>query len=152
MDLYRYFHPHHNPRLRHVPLRLQELSELEQAAIELKKALQRAEIRAASASIGGIREEHFAELVLAIDYIVESLHTLGKAHPGDSLEIVSQLLEERKDTPGWENWSRLLHQRLHFLESDHARATTASPPNPDELGSNGPEMLPTGTDKIGPAK
>ena len=35
MDLYRYFHPHYNPRLRKVPLRLQELAELEQKQSEL---------------------------------------------------------------------------------------------------------------------
>lgn len=115
MDLYRYFHPHHNPRLRNVPLRLQELGELEQAAIELKRALERAELRAEITGIGGIKKEHFSDVLVAIDYIAESLSTLTRAHPGDSLETMNQLLKEREEAPGWENWVRLLRQRLRTV-------------------------------------
>jgi hypothetical protein len=45
MDIYRYFHPHHNPRLRTTPIRLQELNELEEAARELRRAIERAGLR-----------------------------------------------------------------------------------------------------------
>lgn len=115
MDLYRYFHPHHNPRLRNKPVRLQELRELEQSAIELHKALKRAEIRSAEAPIGGIQAEHFGEILRAMDYIVESLGTLCEAHPGDETEVMREMLHERSDAPGWENWARLLRQRLRIM-------------------------------------
>jgi len=116
MDLYRYFHPHHNPRLRNVPVRLQELAELEQSASELRKALKRAEIRTENSPIGGIRKEHFSEILVALDYIVESLETLREAHPGDSQRTMLQILKERENSPGWENWARLLHQRLDLVK------------------------------------
>ncbi len=119
MDLIRYFHPHHNPRLRSRELRMQEVSELEQAALELRKALRRAEIRSESAAEKNdtetpLRKEHFNQLLVAMDYIVESLGTLSQAHPGDETPALYQLLEERKDAPGWENWSRLLKERLEL--------------------------------------
>lgn len=114
MDLYRYFHPHHNPRLRSHALRLQELGELEQAALELRNALKRAEIRSDAATVGGIRADHFSELVTALDYVIESLGTLSDAHPGDSTEVMFEMLKERKDAPGWESWCRLLQQRLQI--------------------------------------
>lgn len=115
MDLYRYFHPHHNPRLRNVPLRLQELGELEQAAVELKKAVKRAEVRTSISDAGPIKGEHFTQLLVALEYIVESLGTLAGAHPGDDADTMVQMLDERKDAPGWENWARLLKQRLEIL-------------------------------------
>jgi len=115
MDLYRYFHPHYNPRLRSTAVRLQELSELEQASIELRKAVHRALVRAKDKEVGGIKEDHFNQILVALDYVVESLGTLSQAHPGDDLETMMQLLEERKDCPGWENWARLLEQRLRIM-------------------------------------
>ncbi len=115
MELYRYFHPHHNPRLRSTQLRLQELSELEQAATELRNALKRAEVRAENAPVGGITGEHFSQIQVALDYVVESLNTLCQAHPGDEDRTLISMLEERKNAPGWENWSRLLSQRLEIL-------------------------------------
>lgn len=114
MDIFRYFHPHHNPRLRSVPLRLQEVAELEQAALELKKALQRAQIRTESSPVEPIHGEHFNEIISAMHYVLDSLHTLHEAHPGDDFETVARLLEERKNTPGWENWVRLLQERMHL--------------------------------------
>ncbi|MCC6220908.1 MAG: hypothetical protein IT291_06685 [Deltaproteobacteria bacterium] len=115
MDLYRYFHPQHNPRLKKVPVRLIELAELEQASTELKHALQRAQARTQSAPIGAIRDEHFSDLIIAADFIIESLSTLSKAHPGDSTETLLNMLEERRNAPGWENWASLLRQRLDLL-------------------------------------
>lgn len=117
MDLYRYFHPHHNPRLRNVSLRQLELGELEQAAVELKNALVRASVRTEHSPIGGIRAEHFSEILVALDFIIESLATLSTAHPGDDDVTLRQLLEERRNAPGWENWATLLRQRLEMVEN-----------------------------------
>ena len=115
MDLYRYFHPHYNPRLRKVSVRLVELGELEQGAVELRKAIERMQVRTENAPVGEIRAEHFSELLVALDYVVETLSTLMKAHPGDDLVALFQLLDERKGAPGWENWVRLLRQRLEII-------------------------------------
>ena len=124
MDLYRYFHPHHNPRLRNVSLRLQELCELKQAAEELKRAVERAEIRAENSENGPIRRDHFSEILVALDYAVESLDVLENAHEGDSEQTMCDLLNERKDAPGWENWGRLLRQRLEILNLPEKKSGT----------------------------
>ncbi len=116
MDIHRYFHPHHNPRLIHTSLRLQEFSELEQAAIELKKAIVRGQIRTANSPIGAIRQEHFSEVIVAMDFVIDSLATIIKAHPGDETPSLVQMVEERKNTAGWENWAQLVKQRLVSLE------------------------------------
>ena len=126
MDLYRYFHPHHNPRLKAIPLRLQELGELEQAATELKRALERAKLRTARHSVGGIRPDHIDEILIAMDYVVDSLSILTKAHPGDDSEAMTQLLGEREDAPGWENWARLLKQRMLIAEQYETVPESAS--------------------------
>ena len=118
MDLYRYFHPHHNPRLRSSSLRLQEICELRQAAEELRRALDRAEIRSETAPVEPIEKEHFTEINLAISYVVDSLEALEKAHPGDDIGELDNLLKERADAPGWETWSRLLRQRLAIQTVD----------------------------------
>ena len=140
MDLYRYFHPHHNPRLRNTCLRLQELAELEQAAAELNRAVRRAKIRGRNVPVGGIREEHFDELLSALDYIVTTLAALTSAHPGDSMETMLELLRERKDAPGWETWSRLLRQRLDLLNQyDNCSLSESEEANTSE---NGPVIVP----------
>lgn len=115
MDLYRYFHPHHNPRLQKVALRLQELGELEQAAIELTRAVKRAEIRSKKTPVVGLNEESFSQVLEALDFVSQKLAELTRAHPGDDVEAMAQLLQERKEAPGWETWSRLLKQRLRLL-------------------------------------
>ncbi|MCB0322254.1 MAG: hypothetical protein KDD69_01740 [Bdellovibrionales bacterium] len=120
MDLYRYFHPHHNPRLRTVALRHQELGELEQAARELKNAIKRAEIRSANAgdqqAQSGIPQaEQFSDVLAALEFVVTTLGSLTSAHPGDSRDTMQALLKERYDAPGWENWTRLLQQRLELV-------------------------------------
>jgi hypothetical protein len=120
MDLYRYFHPHHNPRLRNQPLRHQEVGELEQAAIELGKALERAELRQRLVPVEQIKTERFADLRSAVDFAVESLSAIAEAHPGDDESTMHDLLNERKNAPGWENWSRLLKERLRLLKQGNA--------------------------------
>ena len=115
MDLYRYFHPHHNPRLRKTPLRLQEIGELSQAADELKRAIERAKLRTEAASVGAIRSQHFDDVLIAMEYVVESLEILTQAHPGDEHSEMLEMLRERQNAPGWENWSRLLRQRINIV-------------------------------------
>ncbi len=117
MDLYRYFHPQYNPRLRTVAMRLLEINELEQAARELRNAVDRASVRTEVAPVGQIRAKHFSEICIALDYVIESLATLGEAHPGDDNTTLRLLFEERRNAPGWENWASLLRQRLELLEN-----------------------------------
>jgi len=109
MDLFRYFHPHHNPRLRKVPPRLQELGELELAARELQRAIQRANIRNGESS-----NIEFDEALLSMESVIRTLNNLVHAHPGDSAETIGQLIEERKSIPGWENWARIVRERLEY--------------------------------------
>ena len=125
MDIHRYFHPHHNPRLLHTSLRLQEFSELEQAAIELKKAVVRAQIRTANAPIGAIRQEHFSEIIVALDFVIDSLETIIKVHPGDDSATLMHMVEERKNTAGWENWAQLVKQRMVTIEKELAPSQEA---------------------------
>jgi hypothetical protein len=114
MDLFRYFHPHHHPRLRRVPLRLQELGELELAAKELSRALKRAEIRSENRFIGGpVSAEQIAEVVDSVDGVISQLKSLIHLHPGDSSEDMEKLIEERQSISGWENWARIVRERLN---------------------------------------
>ncbi|MCB0344789.1 MAG: hypothetical protein KDD66_06720 [Bdellovibrionales bacterium] len=132
MDLYRYFHPHHNPRLRSKPVRQLELAELEQAASEMHKAVRRAQIRTTNAPAGPIRAEHFEEMLIALNYLLETLGTLNDAHPGDDTSEMYELLAERAEAPGWESWTQLLRQRLELLKS-----SAPQPEVPPRRASNG---------------
>ena len=119
MDLFRYFHPHHHPRLRRVPLRLQELGELELAAIELGRALRRAQIRSenrfapSTIPTSEITPEKLAEIVSSLDFATNRLAALIHLHPGDSVDDMEHLIKERKLISGWENWSRIVKERLN---------------------------------------
>ena len=125
MDLYRYFHPHHNPRLRNTPIRSQELGELQQATIELKNAVKRAEVRAEQAPVGQLHPDHFREIAKALDYVIDSFELIMKNHPEDGEEILQQMVAERQDAPGWESWTRLVQQRLNALASGKGDFLTA---------------------------
>jgi hypothetical protein len=118
MDLYRYFHPHHHPRLRKVSLRHQEIEELLQAAVELRRALGRARTRNEQVAVEGIEGEHFDQIFVAVDYVIDSLSQLSHAHPGDTLRTTLDLVEERKEIPGWEIWAELVKNRLQSAISD----------------------------------
>lgn len=115
MDLFKYFHPHHHPRLRNVALRLQEISELGQASEELKRAVQRAKLRCENAPVGGITPEHFADIILALEYIAESFATLVEAHPGDDVATILRMVEERRKIPGWETWAEIVSEKLQSV-------------------------------------
>jgi hypothetical protein len=106
MDIYRFFHPHHNPRLVNVALRYTELSELLQAAAELRKALERAQQRTSRKAAPPILPEHFADIIKAGRFIEASLQTLCEAHPGDSEDVLHELATERSSASGWEAWTR----------------------------------------------
>ena len=112
MDIYRFFHPHHNPRLHSTPLRQQELSELEQAASELLKALERAQQRTQRKQVVPILPQHFIDIIKAMRFVVSSLETLCDAHPGDAPGVLLDLIEERSEFSGWENWTALLREQL----------------------------------------
>ncbi len=112
MDIYRFFHPHHNPRLHRTALRLQELSELEQATSELRKALERAQQRTTRKTIAPIMPQHFTDLIKAIRFIEYSLQTICDAHPGDDEQDLTDLINERSGFTGWESWTTLLSEQL----------------------------------------
>ena len=112
MDIYRFFHPHHNPRLSHTALRQQELSELEQAASELLKALQRAQRRTQRRPVARILPEHFNDIIRAMRFAKDSLQLLCDAHPGDSEAEMTELMKERSEFTGWETWTALLKDQL----------------------------------------
>lgn len=115
MDLYKYFQPHHNARLRQRAVRHQEIGELLEAALELGKACERAALRQKESPIPEINEENFEKLLLAVHDAVNILTDMGEAHPGDEKSDLQKLLEERAEIPGWENWSRILKERLNSL-------------------------------------
>ncbi|MBX7145045.1 MAG: hypothetical protein K1X79_11385 [Oligoflexia bacterium] len=112
MDIYRFFHPHHNPRLHSTPLRQQELSELEQAASELCKALERAQSRTLRKAAGPILPGHFTDIIKAMRFVEASLQTLCDAHPGDNEQVLMDLVRERGALSGWEAWTSLLREQL----------------------------------------
>lgn len=120
MDIYRFFHPHHNPRLHSTPLRQQELSELEQAASELRKALDRAKQRTARAPAGPILPAHFKDVIKAMVFVESSLQTLVDAHDGDDEEALTELIDERTSLTGWEAWTTLLSEQIALSDSDES--------------------------------
>lgn len=113
MDIYRFFHPHHNPRLHSTPVRQQELSELEQAASELRKALERARLRTLRAPANRILPSHFVDIVKAMRFVEASLQTLSDAHEGDEQGALRDLVVERSSLNGWEAWTSLVKEQLH---------------------------------------
>ena len=112
MHIYRFFQPHHNPRLLKTPLRQLEISELEQAASELRKALERAQQRAGRKSLPPIMSEHFVDLLKALRFVEHSLQTLCDAHPGDAPNVLLEMIQERRELMGWEAWTSLLEEQL----------------------------------------
>ncbi|NDC36753.1 MAG: hypothetical protein EBZ48_01735 [Proteobacteria bacterium] len=118
MHIYRYFQPHHNPRLVSTPIRQLELSELEQAASELRKALERAQQRTAKKAVAPLMSEHFTDLLKAMRFVESSLQTLCDAHPGDQPAIMLEMIHERNELVGWETWTSLLEEQL--ISSDPA--------------------------------
>ena len=117
MDIYRFFHPHHNPRLHSTALRQQELSELEQVASELTKALIRAQNRTRRNPEPPIFAELFDDVIKAMRFVNSSLQTLCDAHKGDGTDQIEEIIQERSGFSGWENWTALLGEQLSDSES-----------------------------------
>lgn len=132
MDIYRFFHPHHNPRLHSTPLRQQELSELEQAGAELLKALDRARQRTTRKPVAPILPQHFSDVIKAMRFVVNSLETLCDAHPGDSPQVLMDLIHERSEFSGWEAWTALVQEQLGAL---NGQSCPSSPDNGNGLSS-----------------
>jgi hypothetical protein len=132
MDIYRFFHPHHNPRLHSTPLRQQELSELEQAASELRKALERSQQRNTRKPAGPILPAHFNDIIKAIRFVEQSLQTLCDAHDGDSYETLLELIHERSSFSGWEAWTSLVKEQLD-LDSHHPISGELRPQHPEGI-------------------
>jgi len=116
MDIYRFFHPHHNPRLNSTPLRQVELVELEQAASELKKALLRAKFRLEKGTTPPLLPSHMTDIIKAMDFVNSSLQTLCDAHPGDTQEELGTIAAERSPMSGWETWASLVEEQLGFAK------------------------------------
>lgn len=112
MDIYRFYHPFHNPRLHSTPPRQQELSELEQSASELRKVLERMQQRTERKTVAPILPGHFTEIIKAMRFVETSLQTLCDAHPGDSRNTLEELSHERSQFSGWETWTALLMEQL----------------------------------------
>ena len=126
MDIYRFFHPHHNPRLHNCAVRQQELGELEQAASELRKALDRAMKRAERQASPPILPQHYTDIIKAARFVELSLKTLYDAHSGDSRAELLDLINERSAFAGWESWASLLREQLGSLEDSNEDRVTDS--------------------------
>jgi hypothetical protein len=126
VHIYRFFHPHHNPRLLRIKLRQQELGELEQAAAELRKAIERAVTRLTRKPVPPLSAEHFAEVVNAIRFVEGSLQKLCQSHPGDESEDTKALIAERASFVGWDTWSRLAAEQLQHLADEEKPRKTGS--------------------------
>ena len=137
MDIYRFFHPHHNPRLHSTPLRQQELSELEQAASELAKALERAMQRSERKAVPPIFPQHFTDIIKAMRFVVRSLQTLCDAHPGDTPETLKEIANERSEFSGWEAWTALVRQQLAGSSSMRSPMRQNGYSGPGSNGHNG---------------
>lgn len=87
-------------------MRYTELSELLQAAVELRKALERAQQRTSRQPKPPILPEHFTDIIKAQRFIEASLQTLCEVHPGDSVEELEVIVTERASSSGWEAWTK----------------------------------------------
>ncbi|RIL08965.1 MAG: hypothetical protein DCC75_07635 [Proteobacteria bacterium] len=101
-------------------MRQQELSELEQAAAELLKALERALQRTSRRAVAPILPQHFTDIIKAMRFVVGSLQTLCDAHPGDPPGVLCDLIEERSQFAGWEAWTALVQQQLALSKHHNA--------------------------------
>jgi hypothetical protein len=105
MDIYRFFHPHHNPRLVNTALRYTELSELLQAAVELRKALERAQQRTTRQAIPPILSEYFTDIIKVERYMEKSLQIFCEMLPGDSEGELQRVASERSFSSCWVAWT-----------------------------------------------
>jgi len=120
-------------------MRQQELSELEQASSELRKALERARLRTERGPASRILPSHYDDLLKAVRFIETSLQTLCDAHDGDSRETLKDLVAERKGLRGWETWARIVTEQLTAEKiTGEQTASTLDQVKPQELASERP--------------
>ena len=140
MDLFRYFKPHHNPKLHDIPPRSQEFFELLQAAKEFSLAVQRAQVRIESSSKirqNGIMKivdhdtnekikNQLGNCVLSLNFIESALSHIIEKIPPDSLGDLEDLIKEREGLVGWENWVMLLKESLSSMNDSKFKSGTSS--------------------------
>lgn len=102
--------------LQTTPLRQQELCELVQAASLLKKALEKAQLRASRGGVRTISPDSIQGLIKAMKFVENGIQTLFEAHGGDSQGALFDLVQERADLPGWKSWASLLKEQLLATE------------------------------------
>lgn len=115
MDLYRFFHPHHNPRLRSVKIRLQELTEISLAIKEISRVLMRSKRRLGE---DGLFSDNMDDTINAIDLAHSIIETTIRNYPEDSPEDLENMLVERTGAPGWEAWCKLVESRLDYIKRE----------------------------------
>lgn len=114
MDLYRFFHPHYNPRLRNVPVRLQELNEISLAIKEISRVLHRTSRRLGH-NIDALN--HMESTKEAIELAHNLIESAILTYEEDTQEDLEEMLKERRSAPGWEAWCRLVESRLNYLKN-----------------------------------
>ncbi len=116
MDLYRFFYPHHNPRLRVVKLRLQELTEISLAIKEVGRVLNRSKKRLGQDTPETLDE--MEDTIGAIELAHSIIESMILNYPEDSPEDLESMLKERRNAPGWEAWCKLVESRLDYIKSE----------------------------------
>ncbi len=112
MEVYKFFYPHFNPLHFSTPLRQQELGELSQSAVLLRRALEFAVHRNSGLERRRVSQEQLESALKALRYIERILLSVEDAHPGDSDQDLEQLASERKELPGWKSWASILESEL----------------------------------------
>ena len=112
VEIFKFFYPHFNPLLRSIPPRQQELSELEQVASLLRKALEKMQQRALLKSNTPLPSDLFSSAVKAARFVENAVSGLVTTHPGDTDGALYDLVQERSTLPGWKSWSSLLREQL----------------------------------------
>jgi hypothetical protein len=105
-------------------MRQQEFAELFQAALELTRASKRALLRTEQLELANkttktenpTPSSKLREAIEAMQFTVDVLHEVAKDYPEDNISTMKQLLQERKNAPGWETWGQLLKQRVKISE------------------------------------
>ena len=121
MEVYKFFYPHFNPLHFSTPLRQQELGELAQSAVLLRRALEFAVHRNSGFERRRVSQEQLESALKALRYIERILLSVEDAHPGDSDQDLEQLASERKEMPGWKSWASILESELKKSPSKPAK-------------------------------
>jgi hypothetical protein len=121
VEVYKYFYPHFNPLHFNTPLRQQELAELAQSAVLLRRAVEFASHRNARIERRRVNQEQLESALKALRYVERVLLSVEDAHPGDSDQDLDALAKERKDLPGWKSWASIVEADLKRSASKPAK-------------------------------